>query len=153
MSFKMKFFGTVVDGVLKLRDKVLYQKEIKAFDGKEVEIDIYEAGEVKTSRQNRYLWSVVYRYAKFGFLEAGNEGVSEDDVHEYFKDLFLKDIGKDMFVKKSSEVRRVTKSTKAISKQEMRDYIEKIARFCAEYFGIDIPMPDENWNVTTSKQL
>lgn len=139
---KLLCTGTVSDGRLILSNRKRFDEDIKQFEGKRVEVVISKANKRKSNEQNRYLWGVVYPCALRGFQDAGHSGLDVDDIHEYFKGQYLSK-GKDISNPKTGETITVSKTTTILSTTEMMDYINEIARFCAEMLNVVIPEPME----------
>jgi len=139
---KLLCTGTVSDGQLKLSDRKRFDTDIKQFEGKRVEVVVSKLNKRKSNEQNRYLWGVVYPCALRGLEDAGHSGLDLNDVHEFFKGRFLSK-GKEIIIPKSGEVITVSKTTTILSTTEMMDYINEIARFCAEMLNTVIPEPME----------
>jgi hypothetical protein len=91
---------------------------------------------------NKYYWGVVIK------IFAGELGWSDQDAHDYFKCLFLKNakVLTFGFMSNSDPIQQVInpiKSTSDLSSAEFIDYIKKIQQFSAEQ-GIVIPDPNES---------
>lgn len=142
MSLKFTYYGKVTDGKLTIIDRPKFEGEIKSFEGKRVEITLQKAKRSKTNDQNRYLWGCVYEYALQGLKDVGNENITKDDVHQYLKDKFLSN-GKEIIIPETGEVRKISKTTTTLTTTEMMEYVEQIAKFCAEFLGVVIPEPFE----------
>lgn len=144
---KLSFFGLIDDaGVLKLEHRSSFLNGCMTFKGKEIILSLEEKKKRRTNQQNAYLWGVVYALALDGFIELGNNGLTKDDIHNYFKEKFLP-AEKVMVVNSTGEVRLIQKDTKALSIDEMRLYIEKIAEWCATYLNLTIPLPNPTWQL------
>lgn len=74
-----------------------------------------------------------------GFYEKGTE-VGKDDVHDFLKGRFN---FKEVVNETTGEVIQVPFSTTELFTVGFISYIEKIQRFAAEWFGINIPDPNE----------
>lgn len=136
---------TVVDGRAKFKNRKLFDYCLKEFEGKQADIILDTHRKRKSNDQNRYLWGVVYPCALRGFQDAGHSGLNNDDMHEYFKERFLTK-GKDIIHPLTGEVKTIAKTTTILSTTEMMEYIEEIARFCAEYLNTIIPEPTPLWH-------
>ncbi len=139
---KLLHTGTVSDGRLILSNRKRFDLDIAQFEGKRVEVVISKANKRRSNPQNAYYHAVVLPYALQGLIDAGHTGLNVDDVHEFFKARFLSK-GKDIIIPKSGEVVTISKTTTILSTTEMMDYINEIARFCAEMLNTVIPEPME----------
>ncbi len=143
---KLNYLGGVQDGVLKLSDRKRFDQDIKQFEGKRIEVTIQKAKKNRSNGQNAFLWGVCYPCAVQGFIDAGNIGVTVDEVHTFFKARFLSN-GKDVVIPGSGEMIRLGNTTSTLSTTEMMDYIEQIAKFCAEMLNVVIPEPTPIFSV------
>lgn len=133
---------TVVDGRAKFKNRKLFDYCLKEYEGKQADIVLDAHRKRRSNPQNAYYWSLVLPCALQGFTDAGHSGLTVDDIHEYFKDKYLTK-GKDISNPITGEVRTVSKTTTILSTTEMMDYINEIARFCAEMLNVVIPEPME----------
>jgi predicted RNA-binding protein Jag len=134
----MIFIGNVDDwGKLDWKVSAQIKDALTGFKDKRIQIEIKEAKKNRSESQNAYLWGVVYPAALQGLKDLGNEGLSIDLVHRFFKDKFL-ERWRDIVVPASGEVYRV-KTTTDLTTAEMSEYIENIARWCAEFLNVIIP--------------
>jgi len=137
---KLLHTGTVSDGQLKLSDRKRFDQDIKQFEGKRVEVVISKANKRRSNNQNAYYWGLVLPCAVQGFRDAGHEGITIDDAHRFFKDRFLTE-GVEIVSPRSGEVITMSKTTTVLSTTGMMDYVDQVARFCAEFLGVVIPEP------------
>lgn len=86
----------------------------------------FEQFEERTTPLNDYYWVILSDYVLPGFTDAGwDEFKTKEDCHEFFKAKFQ------------------VQSTQLLNNAEMLQYLENIARFCAEYLGVVIPPPSQ----------
>lgn len=140
----MKHLGKVNDsGKLELVSRDLFLADIAQYKGKDVVISIKQKRNSRSLKQNAYYW-VCVQLAHSQMLELGNE-YTENQVHEFFKSKFLQ-VQETITNRKTGETENVmrVKSTTELDVKEFNEYIEKIARFCAEFLDIEIPLPNQN---------
>lgn len=139
----MIYIGSVDEsGRLDPKVSAQIKSGLDQFKGKRVQIELKQAKKNRSNPQNNYLWGVVYVYALKGMQDLGNEGLSIEVIHAFFKDKFIAR-WRDIVVPATGEVFKV-KTTTDLSTTEMIVYIEEIARWCAEYLSITIPEPNQN---------
>ena len=139
----MIYIGEVNDwGKLDHKVSAQIKSGLEQFKGKRVQIELKQAKKSRSNPQNSYLWGVVYVYALKGMQDLGNEGLSIELIHAFFKDKFI-ERWRDIVIPTTGEVFKV-KTTTDLTTTEMIDYIEEIARWCAEYLSITIPEPNQN---------
>lgn len=138
----MIFLGNVDEwGKLDRKVSAQIKEVLTGFKDKRIQIEIKEAKKNRSNDQNAYLWGVVYPAAMQGLKDLGNEGLSVDLVHRFFKDKFL-ERWRDIVIPATGEVYRV-KTTTDLTTSEMSEYIENIARWCAEFLNVIIPSPND----------
>jgi hypothetical protein len=93
--------------------------------------------------QNAYYWGVVVPMVKKGLYDEGFDEVkTNEDAHEVLKLLHLK---KQFVSKSTGDVIEFGGSTAELNVPGFNDYIERICRWAAEYLGIAIPSPNEQY--------
>jgi hypothetical protein len=93
----------------------------------------------RTNPQNRYYHGLVVPMIKRAMEQEGNEFTTEE-THEFLKARFNT---VEMLNRETGEVITVPRSTARLTTVEFMDFIAKIQRFAAEWFGLDIPSPGE----------
>ena len=123
----MIILGRIKDGHIQVQR--FFKKDLVRCDGKEVEIRPVEND--RTTRQNNYLWGVVYK------LASEHTGFTPLEVHEVFKRRFLT-------YEKSyqDKLYEFTKSTTELTTREFADYVDEVRRYCEAELGLLIPDPE-----------
>ncbi len=111
----------------------------KFFEGKKVTIYIEEFSNLRSVRQNKYLWGVVYPLAVEGFKDIGYD-VNDEDVHGIFGEMFLKQT---RINEVTGEEISFVQSTTRMSTKAFEEYTERIRRFAIENLNMGIPLPNE----------
>lgn len=142
MSTKVTYNGKIKnDGTFHINNVKQFKSDcVKAFQGKEIRIEVKKKKKDRSLSQNAYLWSVVYSVALEGFRHFGNT-MNIDDVHEYFKNEFLSN--RNIVINSDGEVKRLPGTTTTLSTSDMSDYIENIKVFVLQNMGVQIPSPNE----------
>jgi hypothetical protein len=52
----LDYYGTVVSGVLKIRNRKGFDMELRELEGKEVEVVVKKYSAKRSSQQNKYYW-------------------------------------------------------------------------------------------------
>lgn len=136
---KLTYLATVQDGKMIEFNRKRFEADLKQFEGKRIALDLYEAKKNRSNSQNAYYWSVVLPLAAQGLTDLGNEGITVDLAHRFFKDRFI-ERDRDIVIPLTGEVFK-TKTTTDFSTTEMIGYIDSIIRFCAEFLNVIIPDP------------
>lgn len=112
---------------IKFKHPKLLKYDLENYEGKRVSVSIKLWHSTRTLAQNRYYWL----YLNLIERETGNPA---EDMHEYFKRVFLKPEKMRVFDKEFY----IPGSTTRLNKLEFSDYISKIERLTG------IPAPDIN---------
>ncbi len=105
-------------------------------------LEIVGKRKLRTDDQNGWLWGCVYPILLCALNEAGWEFTNADQVHEFFKGLFLKE---QMVNKHTGEIIEFPNSTAKMDTLTFSTYVDKLKDYGEEYLGIRIPDPDPNW--------
>ena len=132
-------FGSVSEkGILSLNNRKRLQTDLLKFKGCTVEITIKKKNK-RSNPQNSYYHGVVVAEVRHGLLEIGYQ-MTADETHEFLKQKF----NSTQIITKDGLVIDVPRSTTELNKSEFSEYIERIARFAAEYLSVVIPMPNQD---------
>ena len=132
-------FGSVSEkGILSLNNRKRLQTDLLKFKGCTVEI-IIKKKNTRSTKQNSYYHGVVVAEVRHGLLEIGYQ-MTNDETHEFLKQKF----NNTQIVNKDGVVIDVPRSTTELNTTEFSEYVERIARFAAEYLSVVIPMPNQD---------
>ena len=129
---------TVVARSEKDRDRVLAR--IGAFPVPSHGLEITWRAPKRSSRQNRYLWGVVYRVFAEELSKLKGELIVPEDIHEICRRSFMPRRKVPGFV--DPVPISTTKLTRSGEEQSFQDYVMAIQELAAN-FQIYIPDPDE----------
>jgi hypothetical protein len=103
----------------------------RKYADKDAEIVLRLPRKKTTDRQRRYYFGVIVAL----ICEAAGYGPEHKEaIHEYLKQMFLKDSGGPL---------PITRSTESLTTTEREEYHEHCRRWAAETFGLYIPLPNE----------
>lgn len=140
---KIEIISHVKDGVLD-RNRGRISEAVKHFEGKDVIVTIERKRNKRSDNQNRYYWGVVVPLVADGIKNTWGDPVSHETAHELLKSQFL-------FWEKvseySGEIMRLPKSTTECTTTELEEYMEQCRQFAFEWFGVTIPMPNEQLTI------
>jgi hypothetical protein len=137
---KLTFCGEVKNGTLHIKDRKQFEQDVKVFEGKIVMIEISRYVKHRSQNQNKYYWSTIVPYVRHGFIEIGEIGVTNDEIHTFLKDRFL-DNGKEVVIPTTGETIKLGKTTTSLSTVDFMTYVAQIQKFAAEMLGVVIPDP------------
>lgn len=129
----------VTEGKL-TRNRNLITEAIASFEGKDVVIKIEKAKKKRSNSQNAYMWGVVIPLMREALKESGHT-MTNESVHELLKFRFLKE--SILVNEETGECVERIKSTTELSTTQMMEYFMDIQKFALEYFGVNIPDPNE----------
>lgn len=125
----LKHYGKIVNGIKKYYNPELYKLNIQDLEGLEFEEVIKKKSKAKSTDQLGFYRAGIIReclqYEMFIHF-------TENEIHEFFTELFLswnKSIsvdGKNYLIKKITSV-------SDLSKEDMKNYIERCIHWCAEH--------------------
>jgi hypothetical protein len=130
----------IVNGSLK--DGRIFRERVRNLKDGFYRITIKDARK-RSLHQNAYYWGVVVPIVRQGLWDAGYDSVAtNNDAHEVLKFFHLK---KQFVSKKTGEVVEFGGSTTELDIPGFNSYIENICRWAAEYLGVSIPSPNEQF--------
>lgn len=144
---KLVFKGTVSDTSEIDLPRTMRKAIANTYKGKSIKVTIEQAKTYRSGSQNRYLWGGVYQEALFGFQDAApkdHANLTTEDIHEFFKGKFLKK--RTIKVPSTGEVFELLGTTTNLNKEQFSDYIESIAKFCAEFLNVAITSSEDFLN-------
>lgn len=129
----------VTDGKL-TRNRNLITEAIYYFEGKDIVIKIEKAKKKRSNPQNAYMWGVVLPIMRQALKDSGYL-MTNESVHEMLKLRFLKE--SILVNEETGECVERIKSTTELSTTQIMEYFMDIQKFASEYFGVNIPEPNE----------
>jgi len=94
--------------------------------------------------QNSYYWGVVVPMVRKGLYDQGFDEIrTNDQAHAVIKRYHLKN---EVVSKDTGHVLEQDGTTTELTPATFNDFIERVARWAAEYLGIAIPSPNEQYN-------
>ena len=132
--------GVIKNGVLSIRYRTLFDKALFEFGDCEVEIKVSKKFRKRTSPQNRYYWSVIVFYWSDLLTKSQGTTFTKAQTHEFLKSNFNYT---ELVNQDTGEVLRIPKSTTENKTFEMEEYHEVCRQKALEFFGVTIPLPNE----------
>lgn len=140
MSDKYIYFGKVQDGKLVI-ERQTFQRDLKAFEGKQIELSICRLSKKRTSQQNRFMWGfliqpITYRLQELGW-DINGKIISRQDVHDM---LCLKFLKESIVNHDSGEILETIRGTSGLTTTEMNSFWAQVQQWAAE--NIDLVLAD-----------
>jgi hypothetical protein len=132
---------TNVDGGILKRNRNLIIDAINSFEGKDVLITLEKPKKKRSNPQNAFYYGVVIPIVQNALRDAGYV-MTNEATHDLIKLKFLKEVI--LTNEETGEVVERVKSTTELSTSQFMDFVAEIRQFTNEYFGVDIPEPNEN---------
>src|SRR3990167_47165 len=148
MTKDITLFGRPTDG--KFSEEDALRKAFLEFDNEHIEVTVSKKIILLTQAQR----GDYFGYICDAVLEKMREKVQLYDIPEWLKQLvmsqtkdsihkFLKDIGiKDIVDEETGEIQQGGKSLRGVSKGDMPDFVETVAKFCAEHLVLVLLPPN-----------
>lgn len=137
---KCELYGyTDANGVFHIQNRERLKEWARLHPNKQLVVKIEKRGSKRSTQQNRYMWGVVVAEVRLGLLNIGYDMTAEE-VHFFLKTKF----NPVLIPSKDGEAIELPGTTTNLTKTQFAEYIEKIARWSAEYLGIRIPEPNEH---------
>lgn len=107
-------------------------------------ISIAQERQRRSSRQNNWLWGVIYPTVLVALKDAGWEFTDNDQVHEFFKNHICR---QQVVNRHTGETVSFPDSTSDMDTVQFSTYCQKIVDFASEYLGVDISklLPDPDY--------
>lgn len=141
----MKLAAKISDeGALLMPDRAMLTDWLHSNKGKSVALEIKVVRNKRSNPQNRYYWSSIVNAFYMIFRGAGIDVQDEHDAHEILKAKF----NTEKIVKEDTgEVIEIPKSTTRNDTAEQEEYHEKCRRRPAEFWGVQIALPNEQLSI------
>ena len=141
---KLKYNGKIEGGKLTIYHRQDFIQALENIGELECTLTLEKRTKKRSNSQNSYLWGVVYPLSRDCFKDIGYF-LSLDEVHEFFKDKFLKDVV--VHPDTGEMLGNTVKKSSNLNTIEFNEYFENIIRFIAETFGVEIPYPNEQTSI------
>jgi hypothetical protein len=123
----MNFIAKVEKSNLVFEAPIRVSNYLFGLKGTKLEVEIVKQRSKRSTRQNAYMWYIVYK------MISDFTGHTPDEVHGMMKYKFLSVKGDMPYVK----------STTQLNTTEMEEYLENIRRWAATALDLFIPDPNE----------
>lgn len=132
------------------RNRKRIEQALAHFEGKDIIITIERKKRKRSTQQNRWLWGVAYPIIRSAMHDAGIP-ISEAGLHIMLRIKAADDLDfiyDDAVNKNTGEViSQLLRSSTEYTTTQMMEYKLFLQAFCAEYFGVEIPDPDEHVDI------
>lgn len=132
-------YGTITDGELKIHRRDAFIRSMALLSGR-VELIIRKVYRRRSTPQNAYYWGVIVGIAAECLSDAAGEAISKEQAHETLKTQCNQI---EIINKQTGEMVQIPGTTTQMTTTQAEDYYERCRRWLAEWFGADVPEPNE----------
>ena len=142
---KIRAWGRVREDKLFIDHRPYFDSQIKDLGESDVIIDITAKVPSRSDRMNKYYWGVVIATVVKHFNSEWTFGmkVDKDDIHGIMAGKFLTE---GEYVLADGESGKKIRSTTSLNNKEFIEYWETVIAWAAEYYGVVIPYPEEDFS-------
>ena len=141
---KIETYGTIKDGELHINYRTKFIEALKNFADCRVKLTVQKLYKKRSVEQNNYYHAVIVLCYQQGVLAEWGESLTHDQAHEHLK----ANCNYEEHVNTNTgETIKLAKSTTKLTTVEMEEYNERCRRFIFEWFGITVPLPNEQTKI------
>ena len=127
------------------RNRSLLTDAVKSFEGKTIEIIVKRKRKTSSDPQRKYYWAVLIPIIKQAIKYQWGEIYSKEQTNEFLKMQFAFD---EKVNEATGEILRIPKSpTNQMSAFQREIFHEQCRNLAKEYFGVIIPLPNEDLQI------
>ena|SRR3990167_333496 len=143
-SRKISAYGKIKDGKLIIEHRQYFDMLLSEFEEGDVSITISQVKNTRSAKMNRYYFGVVIASLVKYFNEEMTFGdkVDAETVHEIFK---VKYLNKGTATMPDGQILQLSATTTSLSNTEFIEYWENVIAWAAQYVGVIIPLPNEDF--------
>lgn len=147
----MKLHGHIDEkGNLLIPDRAILKDWLNGNKDKSVELEIKVRRKKRSNLQNAYYWNSIVNTFYQIFRNAGMDLQDEEEAHEILKARFNTE---KVVNENTGEVVEVVKSTTRNNTFEQEEYHERCRRWAAEFWGVTIPLPNEQLTIISGDTI
>lgn len=147
----MKLYGHIDDsGKLLLPDRGVLNNWISTHKDKDVVLEVKLSKKKRSNNQNRYYWNSIVNTFFEIFRNAGLDLQDPQEAHEILKAKFNTE---HIVNEQTGEAIEVVKSTTRNNTLEQEEYHERCRRWAAEFWGVQIALPNEQLTLIHGEQV
>lgn len=136
---KLKTFGSVERGKLTIYNKNEFLEIVSTWKDCGVELTLRSTTKGRSTQQNRYYFGPFLRIIKEALKDQHGLVYSSEDLHDFLKTKF----NSIEIHNQDGVVERLPISTTELNTIEFETYLEEIRNWCLDFFGVRIPLPNE----------
>jgi len=153
------FPATKKDGKFHVLGRKLLDKKIEQLDNGAYELVLRKKKKRRSNAQNSYYWGVMVKMIMQGLKEMGMrvklaehdqwmgeliQSMDDKSCHNFLKNNFIESVVID---EETGEIIKNDVTTKKLTTVEFMEYMQPIYEWAAEFLNIQIPLPNENFEV------
>jgi hypothetical protein len=150
MSRRIETYGSIRDGQLRISYRDRFIDALKQMPDCRVRLSVEKLYNRRSTNQNAYYHGVIcYEFCE-GYYAMTGDRIEADNAHELLK---FRCNGKDIPHPETGEVLRVPQTTTSLTTVEFEEYLDRCRAFILEWFGVTVPMPNEQTELALEKNL
>ena len=142
---RLDYIGIKENGKgFRIVNKALLEKELIELPKGKYRLLIEKLRRKKSNSQLAWLFGFVYPLVLKGFNDAGWEFTTIAEVDEYCKSMFS---SKEVLNRHTGEIMNIPGLKRDMTTTEMMTYVDTIRNWSAEYLNVNIPEPEQNYEM------
>jgi hypothetical protein len=143
-SKHIKTYGYISKGKLAIVNRQNFVEALSQWNDCRVIINIEKYYNKRSEKQNAYYWKIIIVEYITGVQEMWGDFIDKEEAHNQLKSHCNY---KERINEKNGSIEKFVIDTKDLSTVEFNEYCEKCRRFIEEWFGIIIPLPNEQGEI------
>ena len=136
-------FGQIKDGILKITKRDEFQRNLTAMEDCRVLVSVKKLYRNRSTHQNAYYWGVVILMFVEGVKDTWGEDIDKETAHYILRE---KCNATEHYIESTGELVRIAKETHTLTTVEFEEYLDRCRKLMFEYFGVEVPLPNEQTN-------
>ena len=145
MKREISTYGHIKDGKLNISYRSKFIEALSLFSDCRIELTVKKLYKKRSNMQNAYYHCVIVGFFRDGWEATQGEMISHAKAHEILK---FNCNYSEIINKKTGEILRHSKTTTKLTTVEMEEYNENCRKFIFEWFGITVPLPCEQSEIS-----
>ena len=137
-------YGKIEKGVLKITRRAAFLEAIRSLPDGRVTVTIAKQYKRRSVPENAYYWGVVVNEFVQGWFDTNGEKVSIDRAHWLLKQECN---SIEVINQKTGKIIKCPQDTHTMTTVEFEAYLTDCRRFIAEWFGREVPLPNEQLEI------
>ena len=147
---RIETYAQIINGKLHLMKRSEFHKAIQMIGDCKGKLIFEKSYKKRSNDQNAYYWGVVIDLFQTGYFAETGENCTPDEAHEYLKNKFNT---KEAVCEGTGEILNMVQSTQTLTTVQYEEYLIACRNFIHEYFGILVPLPNEQLEIEQFRRI